>query len=278
MSKDFDVCREIAKKITSKYNQHDSMIFVGSKGSGKSWASLTVAYNTSIEVAKIKGGEPSDYFTLENVAIITKDEVVRVLKYKMNPYNIIVFDDIGTTWNSRDFAKKFNKIMNNIWQTFRTRNCFLIMTVPDQSYIDKLPRESVHYFAEVVRSHFDEGYVETKIKESIKLAQSGKNIFPYIVRDRVKYPRHLIYTPPAFLTTPYEKLREDIEKESSDKGIAEIEAMEDEEGESKVSKRLVDVLRAPIFAFHEAGFKQKDIAQKVGCSQQTVSLVILGEQ
>ena len=52
----FDIVKEIARKITSKHNQEDSMLIVGNRGSGKSWGAITVAYSVAKEVAEIKGG------------------------------------------------------------------------------------------------------------------------------------------------------------------------------------------------------------------------------
>lgn len=272
----FNLCKEIAQKITSKYNQHETAIVVGDKGTGKSWAGLRIAYDVSVEVAKIKGGKPEDYFTFENVAIITKDEVLRVLKTRMGQYCVVIFDDIGVGWSNRDFATKFNKVMNGVYQTFRTRNVFLIMTVPDDSYIDKLPRLMLHYFIEVVDSYFHKGFVEIKIKESKKLIHMNKNIYPYISRAGIRYPRHAVLTAPEFLTTPYEIARTKIEKESSDKGLAELEAMEIGE-EQNISKKKQDILRPGIFAMNEQGLSQRKIAQLVGCSQGLVQGVLAGE-
>lgn len=275
-AEDFNLCKEIAQKITSKYNQHDTAIIVGDKGSGKSWAAIRIAYEVSAEVAKIKGGKPDDYFTFENIAIITKDEVLRVLKTRMNQYSVVIFDDIGVGWSNRDFATKFNKVMNGIYQTFRTRNVFLIMTVPDPTYIDKLPRLMLHYQMEVVDSYFHKGFVEVKVKESKKIIQMNKNIYPYITRNGSRYPRHVILTAPDHLTTPYETARKKVEKDSADKGLAELEALEmgDEE---KVSTKKTDILRPFIFSLHEEGVSQANIGKKVGCSPSLVGNIIRGE-
>jgi len=275
MSDDYNICKEIAEKITSKYNQHETMIIVGDKGLGKSWGAISVGCEVSKYVAEIKGGNPEDYFTFENIGIITKEEVIRVLKFRMGQYNIIIFDDIGVGWSNRDFATKFNKVMNNIYQVFRTRNIFLIMTVPDQTYIDKLPRMAVHYFAEVVDSYFKQGFIEVKIKESRKLIHFSKNIYPFITRKGVRYPRHLIKTAPENMTTMYDTARKKIEKQSSDKGLAELEEMQMGDKE-KMSNKKADILRPGIFAFHEEGLSQMKIAQRVGCSQATVSAVLAG--
>jgi len=279
-SEEHIIAKEIAQKITGKRNQHETAIIVGDKGKGKSWGALSLAYEVSSYVAEIKGGKPSDYFTLDNVAIITKDEVIRVLKNNMKQFNIVIFDDIGVGWSNRDFATKFSKIMNGIFQVFRTKNIFLIMTVPDKSYIDKLPREGVHYFMEVTDSYFDEGFIEVKVKESKKLMQSGDIHYPFVNRDGVRYVRHLIMTAPDRLTTPYEKRRTDIEKISSDRGIAELEQLElDSDGNQELKRAMkkTEMLRPAICAMAEQHYTQREIGKMVGCSQQLVSQVLNNE-
>lgn len=274
----FNISREIAQKITSIRNQHETAIVVGDKGKGKSWGAISFAWEVAQWVAKIKGGKPEDYFSFENIAIITKNEVIRVLKFRLGQYYIIILDDIGVGWSNRDFQSKFNKVMNNIFQVFRTRNVFLILTVPDQSYIDKLPRHGSHYLIEVVDSYFDDGFIAVKIKEQKKIIQTGMVIHPFVIRDGVRYPLHLIATAPDFITGPYEIARKAIEKESSDKGIAELEALElDTDAEPKEKNTKANILRPSIFAlFEQDKYTQKEIAQKVGCSQQLVSQVLSG--
>jgi DNA replication protein DnaC len=38
------IANEIARAITSKYNQHITLLIVGQPGSGKSWAAIDLAY------------------------------------------------------------------------------------------------------------------------------------------------------------------------------------------------------------------------------------------
>lgn len=271
-----DIAKEIAEKITSKNNQHCVMVIVGRKGVGKSWTALRIGWDVSCEVAKIKKKPVEKYFSLDNVAIITKEEVLRVLKTKMSRYATCILDDVGPSWGARDFATKFNKIMNNIFQTFRTKNVFLILTVPDQSYLDKLPREGVDFLVEVVDSYFDKGFVECKIKESKKPVHSSKVMYPFVSRNNIRYVRHLVHTAPEELTGPYEKLRTDIEKIASDKGIAELEAMtlESDNPELKKAQKKRDILRPAILALDEMDkYTQTEIGQLVGCSQQLVSQI-----
>lgn len=276
----FNISKEIAEKITSVRNQHETAIIVGDKGKGKSWGAISLAWEVAQWVSKIKGGKPEDYFSFENIAIIIKNEVLRVLKFRMGQYFIIIFDDIGVGWSNRDFQSKFNKVMNNIFQVFRTRNVFLILTVPDQSYIDKLPRHGTHYLIEVVDSHFDDGFIEVKIKELKKIVQTGKVIYPFVTRNGIRYPRHLIATAPDYLTGPYEIARKAIEKESSDNGIAELEALElDSDAVPKQKITQANILRPAIFTLHEQNkHSKKSIAEMVGCSPELVSKVISGER
>lgn len=272
----FDIIKEIAQKITSKHNQEDSMLIVGNRGSGKSWGAITVAYSVAKEVAEIKGGTWEKYFSFENIAIITKEEVIRVIKCRLGQYCVVILDDIGVGWSNRDFATKFNKVMNNIYQTFRTRNVFLIMTVPDKDYIDKLPRNMIHYFCEVDQSHFNDGFIVIKVKKSKKTPHMPHPIYPFVTKHGVRYPRHIVFTGPKSLTDSYELSRRRIEKESADKGLAELEALE-MDSETNPATKKTDLLRPGVFALHEQNkYTQKQIGQMMGCSQQLVSEIVTG--
>lgn len=276
-----NIALEVAQKITGKRNQHETAVVVGAKGAGKSWAALSLAYETSKYIAEIRGGKPEDYFSIKNVAIITKKNVIRVLKEEMKQYSVVIFDDIGVGWSNRDFQSKFNKVMNGIFQIFRTKNIFLIMSVPQKDYIDKLPREGLNYFIEVVESHFDKGFVEVKIKRIKKSAQDGYITHPFLIRNGKKYVRHLIMTAPEYLTTPYEIERKAVEKESSDAGIRDLEALElEHENGPELNKAIkkTDVIRLPALNLHEAGYSQREIGKMLGCSATLIGNIIHGDK
>lgn len=234
---------KIAKRITSKFNQHITLIMVGGTGTGKSWASIDLAYKAAIEVAKIRYGKNvtdtswQDFFNLDHMAIITLDRVTELLK-NMRSNGIYILDDIGVGYNNRDWMKDKNKKMNQIIQTFRTDNTCVIYTVPSKGLIDKVPRELVEWYFEFDRSEqvFTEGVNACKFLDITTLKREGKQLFMYDLIQTAagsdQFVRHIASEPPALLTVPYEKLRLEIAQELRAENAALIEA-EGEEGAAK---------------------------------------------
>ena len=220
-------CRMVAENITSEHNQHVTLMIVAPTGKGKSWAGIAIEELVAQFVAEILGGKESDYFTIDNIAIITQQEIIRLLKNRLDVrHSVIGFDDIGVGWNARNFMDEFNKTMNDIYQTFRTRNCFLYVTLPDPRLIDVVPRDMVKYIMEVHSSKHDEGYVECKIFEVAKNMRKQTKLYPYIMDySGNKIKRHIIFAPSAAYTVPYEVRRTAIEKMNSDKAIENLQTI-----------------------------------------------------
>jgi len=232
-------CRMVAEKICSEHNQHVTLMIVAPTGKGKSWSGIAIGELVAQFVAEIMGGKESDYFTVDNIAIITQQEIIRLLKEKLNVrHSVIGFDDIGVGWNARNFMDEFNKTMNDIYQTFRTRNCFLYVTLPDPRLIDVVPRDMVKYIMEVHSSKHDDGYVECKIFEVAKNMRKQTKLYPYILDySGNKIKRHIIFAPSPTYTIPYEKRRTEIEKVNSDKAIENLqELLTQETFDSSVGK------------------------------------------
>lgn len=270
-----DFCRMIAKRITSEYNQHATLLIWASTGAGKSYAGMSICEKVSQYVAEIKGGEPTDYFDVDNIAIITQAEIIRILSTKMDTrYCCIMTDDVGTGWNSRDFMTEFNRLMNDIWQTFRTRNNFLCLTLPDPMLIDKVPRDMVKYVAKIEASHFDFGYVEAKIQEPMKKVQWGKKIYPYLLDlDGQRIVRHIIFRPSQHLIDNYEPRRSLIEKQNTGTALQDMGELIQTESlpyEPRLSKKAL--FSTPMKADYNNGdgLSMSKIAEKYHVSSQTV--------
>lgn len=274
-----DFCKVIADRITSEHNQHATLLVWAPTGAGKSWAGMAICEKVSQYVAQIKGGKPTDYFNVENIAIITQEEVLRLLSTRMDVrYGCIMCDDIGVGWSARDFMQQFNQSMNDIYQTFRTRNNFLCVTLPDPMLIDKVPRELVKYVMKVNASFHDYGYVECKIQEPLKKMQWGEKIYPYLLDlDGQRIVRHMIFRPSFELVSQYEPRRREIEKMNTNATIEDMREMikpdtaklEAIKPEPKVIKKIV--FAQPMQIDYEGGMTYDAIAKKYGCGKGTVA-------
>ncbi len=219
-------CKMIAQDITSEHNQHASLLITGRTGIGKSSTAMAIAELTAQYIAEIKGGNPEDYFCPENIAIISDDEVIRVIKSGImdKPYSIVGFDDIQNFWNARNFMSGQNQSMNDIATTIRTKNLFIYFTAPSDFMIDKVPRELVRYHMEITQPVFNMGYVKAKIKEPYTVQTRNKKMYPYLMDlDGHKIKQHIIFRPSQPLVDNYEKRRKEIETKNTNETVKSID-------------------------------------------------------
>lgn len=278
-----DFCLEIAEAITSRHNQHATLMIWAPTGKGKSWAGMSIAERIAQIVAEIKGGSPEDYFTPESIAVITQNEVLRVMSTKMDKkFAIIGFDDIGLAWNSRDFMSEFNKCMNDIAQTIRTRNLFAYFTLPDPMLIDKVPRDLIKYVMKVESSNFDLGYVVAKIQEPMKKVQWGKKIYPYLLdEDGQRIVRHVIFRPSQKCVEDYEPRRQEIERVNTNVTVETMQHIVEEEHtpqEPHASKRSILSRAVKIDYNSGQGLSMEKLAEKYGVAKSTIHQALLYQE
>lgn len=251
------IADEIARAITSKYNQHITLLIVGQPGSGKSWASIDLAYQAAYAVSRIIDGKNAPhemwwkYFNLDHMAIVTLDRVTNLLKH-IRRYGIYILDDIGVGYNARDWQKSKNRKMNEIIQTFRTDNTCVIYTVPDRFLIDKVPRSLVERYME-----FEKGEQvfskQTGKMESVNvfryfnitsLKRNNKQLFTYMVDYATsgdQFARHIAVKPPNRLILQYDVIRADVATELRITNARLIEEGESTDSEPDNNRRVPQV-------------------------------------
>jgi hypothetical protein len=274
---DFSIAKLLGDPLVEDFNQHVLLGIIGKTGSGKSSGGLRLAYDTSRYLAYKKGGAPEDYFTLDNVAIITPDEIIRVMK-TVKKFQIYVFDDIGVGWNSRDWNSKVNKIMNNIAMTFRTKRNILILTVPDDEMIDKVPRHLMHYRVDMEQANFQNGYTVGKFQRMIRSYKFKKNMFPYVKNDGKKYIRCIFTRPPAHIADAYEMRRELIQAKMEEDNLRELEDMftESDPNDKPLTKQQTQkqesinlTIDALEYIKTNPGMTAKQACKQAGCNPST---------
>lgn len=201
--------RYFADIVCSPHNQNVMIRFVAIAGYGKSWAALRLAYEISKYIALKKGGVPEDYFDFEeDLAIISLDEVQRVMTTSKE-YHVLLLDDVAAkAMNARNYASKPSKEMNSIVQTWRPKHNALITTQQAGFLVDKVWRNLFNYQIEIVQSNFDRGIVVCKVQEIIYQHNLDKTIYPFLRKGKAKYVRHVIGAPPEAWRKAYEMERE----------------------------------------------------------------------
>ncbi len=216
--------RRFAETITSPFNDQVTILINGTRGSGKSFLGLDIAIKTAQEIAKIKGGNPSKYFSLNNVAIIKLDSVLDLME-NLQQYGIYFLDDIGVGYSNREWRSQKNIRMNKIVQTFRTDNVMTIYSVPDKNLIDKVPREMVEKYIETHKDNnmYSMGINIAKVFNLEKLLRDDKLLtIPQVVErqnEMYQYSRYVSHKPPDSIIEQYnsarKKIAQDLRKEET---------------------------------------------------------------
>jgi hypothetical protein len=258
------------KRITSQHNQNCILNIIGKQGMGKSNAAIYIATTTAEYVAKVKGGKPSDYFSLDNVAIMRLDEIIPMMK-DLKQYNIYILDDIGASYNSRDFANVVNKNFNKIIQTFRDTNTLLILTMPDAFLIDKVPRKLAHYQIEMWRAVHHLGVSLGKLSEVKEIYKQGKTIYPFVTHDGVKYTRCLVKKMNNEMSVEYEKRRQIARKAMQADCLEAIEQAPSTKKEVKVPKYQAIIPEVLKMRAENPKISLRSISEKLSCDRGTVN-------
>lgn len=198
--------------VTSKFKQDVSALLVGNKGTGKSYASLSIAYHTSVRIADILGGKPEDYFNIDHVACVDPTQANELMR-NCKKNCCYLYDDIGVGWGARDWQSRSSKDKNNIFQINRISQTMQIFSVPNQFLLDKVPRSLVSHYMETDRQFFSKGFVTIKMFKPVTLFRASKIIQPLIATDTTKYVLYAVPKPPDDLVAEYDELRTKVTEE-----------------------------------------------------------------
>ena len=121
-------------KARLQRNQNWLCVITGDTGTGKSFSSLRL------------GSLVDEDFRIENVVFDVK-ELIDLIEVRP-PGSLLVLDEAGISFGSRDFMSKQNKVMSSVIQMFRFKQIALIWTLPDISMIDIQARRLMHNFLE----------------------------------------------------------------------------------------------------------------------------------
>ncbi len=260
------------RKITSRHNQHVLLQIIGKTGMGKSNAGLYIATETSKWIAENVGGNPEDYFTINNCAIMSLESIVPIVKDIDNRrYNIFILDDIGASYGARDYQNAVNKAFNKIIQTFRDSNTLVIFTMPDDFLIDKVPRKLAHFQIEMVTQVFHKKVSIGRLCEMKEIYKNHKTIYPFVQMDGIKYVRAAFKLVEGPLHDEYERRREIVRKKMTKECLDSIdEAMNPPEKVTKIPKYQEIAVQVYQMKQENPGLSNRKIASMVGCDCGTV--------
>ena len=148
-----------------KRNKNFMGVWVGRTGSGKSFAAISLAEDI----------DPN--FTVDNIAVSTKEMVEIITSGRLKKGAALVLDEAGVNYSSKNWMKRENKYLGELFQTFRYLNYALLLNLPHVKFMDITERRLVHA-----------GFVMKGIDRKNKLSYAQPRIFKnYPFSDREKF-------------------------------------------------------------------------------------------
>ncbi len=185
-------------------------LFVGPRGSGKSYSAMELAHTCDAT------------FNKDRIFFDVTEFVDFVIDGTLKRGNATILDDAGVFMNSRDWQSVQNKAVSVITQSFRYRNLITFITVPKWDYIDRQTRGLINIFFEATAA---QGIFKVKIPKPDPYHR-GEDfmVYPTVqipnmskksVNMTIKTVRYGM--PPQWLTESYEQKRnEEIRKKQKE--------------------------------------------------------------
>ncbi len=202
----------IRKRIA--HNMDVLGLFVGPRGSGKSYCALELAYNCD------------STFNQDRVMFDVTNFVDYVVDGNLKKGNSVILDDAGVFMNARDWQTVQNKAISIVAQSFRYRNLITFITVPKWNYIDAQTRGLINIFFEATK---EQGVFKIKLPDPNPYRR-GEDFLKYPtvqvpnkgMRSRTVTVKTIDFElPPKWLIDQYEAKR-DIEIKKKQKEVQKM--------------------------------------------------------
>jgi hypothetical protein len=219
-----------AKQRLWRQNKNFLMAICGETGSGKSYSALTIASYLD------KG------FTAERVCFSPLEIIQQINAGNVKRGDVLVLDEAGANFSSRDWQRVENKRFGTLLQTFRHQNLGLIFTLPVLDFMDLQGRSLIHVFAETQGIDYEHRLVKLKLM-MLQYSSLTRVLYKKYPRIRladgriVKVPFLWISEPNPTLKRAYEKKKRAFCRELN-KNIEQALSGTDTENTEKTEKPL----------------------------------------
>lgn len=205
----YSLSERFARRVAGSHNKNVIFLLVGEVGSGKSMALLSLADACAKWLAKLKGGTPEDYFTLEDNVAIIDPEMLSETMNNLKKHNIYILDDAGPGYDARSFMSNTNKDLGHIFQTCRTQNNIIMISAPHGAMLDVTIRRLAHFYGEVTEVRHDIGMSFIKVFRLKQSFRNNKILYQYPSKGVATITRFQALMPPKELADSYQKVRDE---------------------------------------------------------------------
>lgn len=145
----------VAKRVCDETRAADAIIMIsGPRGVGKSMFSLGLAEDISYWISQFSGGNPSDYFTIDNVKSVSRLGGIEILSSDtlLKPHSVIILDDAAISISASKHMTAENSVVRDIVTIMRPFRSVLIINSVFHRSIDKSTRSLADYVVTIVGS------------------------------------------------------------------------------------------------------------------------------
>lgn len=230
----------------------------GQTGSGKSWASISIAEDLDPE------------FNIDRVVFSARELMQLINSDTLKRGSVIVFEEMGVAMNSRNWQSIANKMINYLLQTFRHRGFILIMNSPYMDFVDSSMKKLFH--AELQTMSIDFKNKTCKLKPQLIQYNSRKQKFYYkflrvVTGDgAIPVSAWSVAKPSDALIKAYEKKKGAYTDALNKKIYEEIEAAE----EKKEKKNRLTPIQQEVVDMVKEGMTLYQIAKVRGVHDQVI--------
>ena len=239
-----------------RQNKNFFMIIVGSTGSGKSYAALSIASllnkKFSINDCKFKAID----FLKHSKELMDSQKVTKG--------KVIIWDEFGVEHNAREFMTLSNRVVNHFFQTSRSLNMIFIMTVPYLSYVDSATQKLAHCIVEMTNIDKNNKTSTMKVKFIQVNNMSGKMYPKYLrffrngVRKVMK--KIIVSIPEQELIDEYEKNKRQYQSDKYGEMIIRLDKKEKKETEIELTPKQQELFDLRV----KEGLDMKQVSERTG--------------
>ncbi len=229
---------------------------VGPTGSGKTYAALSLAHRL----------DPN--FDVENIAFEPAEFINLVKDSKSG--SVIIFDEAGVGYSSREFFSITNRALGYITQSFRFKRYVVFFTMPNLNFLDVTARKLLHFYIELSNTSVSRKEKVTRFKGMVIHSPPRKfswlhgndDIMFIYPRTKIdgkikKITRFIISAPPLDLQKRYEAKRkqwandyyEKLSKIARKLDIDKNTKIMDEKDKLKQVEKYIERIKSRSYAF-----------------------------
>lgn len=249
---DSEIIKMIKKELKNKRGQN--LIITGPTGLGKSWTAVALALEAVRDTDIPFDITTHVCFTPEQFSRVYNDEALTP------PGSVIIFDEIGVTFGSRDALTAVNRTFSKLLQIIRHRAVLVIFTTPDLSFMDNQGRKMMHYWFKAERIDRKKNWCVLTPYRVVVDQNTSKVFYMFPKIEYSSLDKLLVHRIPEDVAKEYEKVSKAYKDTVAKNTQEKFEALESTNPKYEL-----------FVEYRKKGLKLGAIAETMGVDRKTIT-------